>query len=312
MAKLPIEVKNEMAKRHHRLAHYLWHSLRGIWERLDQNARNYIVSIYPGWEVPRPSNDRLGRPIRTNNSGEDFLFMHRQMIGLANSILQSVGNPEYPKVVGWKTLPLPNNAEFPIIPMKGMEEFKSEDFFNNRMRPWEIQYTSENYLSNVTLGEMGVDLEITIHNMMHMRWATPMPNDVGYRPDTAIDQPVNIKWNNIKYDYLGDTYSSHVHDTFWKIHGWVDDRINDWKRVNNIDEINWNGKWIGPMQHHSHQEMAILSQPKILIDLEGITESELTNDFDKMIEVSKVLSKFDNIGFISKEIPQEKKIDGVE
>lgn len=306
MAKLPIEVENEMAKRHHRLAHYLWHSLRGIWERLDQNSRNYIISIYPGWEVPRPSHDRFRQVIRNNNSGEDFLYMHRQMIALTNSILDTVGDPGYPKVEGWETLPLPSDSEFPIVPMQGLEEIKSDDFFDNRMRPWEIRYTSEDYLSNVTLGEMGSDLEFTIHNMMHMRWATPVPNDVGYRPNTAIDQPVDNRWDDVRYDYLGDTYSSHVHETFWKIHGWVDDRIEDWKRVNHVDEIEWIGKWVGPMHHHRHEEMVKISQPKILVDLDGIPEQDLEDNFEKMIEVSKVLSHFENLGFISKEIPKEK------
>jgi len=27
---------------------------------------------------------------------------------------------------------------------------------------------------------------------------------------------------------LGDFYSSHVNPVFWRLHGWVDDRIEDW------------------------------------------------------------------------------------
>ena len=30
------------------------------------------------------------------------------------------------------------------------------------------------------------------------------------------------------YDYLGETFSSHVNPIFWRLHGWVDDRIEDW------------------------------------------------------------------------------------
>jgi len=36
------------------------------------------------------------------------------------------------------------------------------------------------------------------------------------------------KWNNPKYDYLGEFYSSYVNPIFWRLRGWVDDRIEDW------------------------------------------------------------------------------------
>src|SRR5262249_54090049 len=36
------------------------------------------------------------------------------------------------------------------------------------------------------------------------------------------------KWDDPKNDYLGDFYSSHVNPLFWRLHGWVDDRIEDW------------------------------------------------------------------------------------
>ena len=35
-------------------------------------------------------------------------------------------------------------------------------------------------------------------------------------------------WDDPKYDYLGEFYSSHVNPLFWRLHGWVDDRIEDW------------------------------------------------------------------------------------
>ena len=39
------------------------------------------------------------------------------------------------------------------------------------------------------------------------------------------------KWSSPKYDFLGEFYSSHVNPVFWRLHGWVDDRIEDWFRA---------------------------------------------------------------------------------
>ena len=57
---------------------------------------------------------------------------------------------------------------------------------------------------------------------------------------------IDPKWDDPSNDDLGDFYSSHVHPTFWRLHGWIDDRINDWARVNaarietaTIDGVPW-------------------------------------------------------------------------
>ena len=36
------------------------------------------------------------------------------------------------------------------------------------------------------------------------------------------------------YDYLADTYASHVNHIFWKLHGWIDERIRDWIKTHEI------------------------------------------------------------------------------
>jgi len=49
------------------------------------------------WEPPRPAReggqDSPGPPILDNDSGEDFLYMHRRMIGAVNERLAEVGGP---------------------------------------------------------------------------------------------------------------------------------------------------------------------------------------------------------------------------
>ena len=61
------------------------------------------------------------------------------------------------------------------------------------------------------------------------------------------------KWDDPKYDYLGEFYSSHVNPLFWRLHGWVDDRIEDWFNAHNaahageIQRIEYQGiAWFKP------------------------------------------------------------------
>lgn len=252
--KLPRQVISEMAQRRHRFHHYLWHRLRNSWPQLTERERQAVRDINPAWVPPRPALDPLRRPARDNDSGEDFLFMHRQMIALVNDILARVNDPAYPRVEGWRRVPPPGDADYPApeFPDSGLEEVKSAQYFEQVIRLWERRYTDPGYLRSVTLGQLGSDVEFTIHNDLHMRWAAP--SAVGYRESTAINAEIDPYWDAPVYDYLGDTYASHVNPVFWKIHGWVDDRIEDWKRARGIStEIEWTGTWVGPTaQHHVH------------------------------------------------------------
>lgn len=171
--------------------------------------------------------------------------MHRQLLAFVNKILAGINSPEYPRVEGWKQVPQPDDTKYPVpsFPDSGLEEIKSATYFAKFIGPWERQYTDPDYLNSVTLGQLGSDVEFSIRNAMQMRWAAP--SSVGYRPTTAITQTIDEQWDAPAYDYLGDTYSTHVNPLFWKVHGWVDDRIEDWKRVRAITgEIRWSGTWV--------------------------------------------------------------------
>ena len=272
---LPNAVVVEMAKREHRMQHYLWHAIRNSWIRLTPSQRQEIKNIDPMWEPPRPVLDKRGNIIRDNNSGEDFLYMHREMIAQVNSILARTGDPNYPKIEGWINVPMPGDTDYPVPELEGLEDVKSDSFYNNVLLAWEMMYRSSDYLRSVTLGQLGSDIEFTIHNNMHMRWAGPSP--VGYRPSTPIAQPIDKRWDSPAYDFLGDTYSSHVNPIFWKLHGWVDNRIEDWKKSNEItDEIKWKGTWTGPMIQGHHKKVfelpALFTDRKLLSKLERATE----------------------------------------
>jgi hypothetical protein len=248
---VPSQVINEMARRPCRFHLYLWDRVRNGWLRLKEEERQAVRDVNPGWEPPRPARDETGQPIADNDSGEDFLFMHRRTIALANAILAEVGDPAYPRVEGWKRVPPPGDSDYPVPEFRdsGLEEVKSVEHFERYIAPWERLYTDPDYLRSVTLGRLGSDIEFTIHSDMHMRWAAPSP--VCYRPITTVADGIGEQWDAPAYDYLGDTYSSHVNPIFWKLHGWVDDRVEDWKRANGVEgEPEWKGTWGGPTHEH--------------------------------------------------------------
>jgi len=76
-------------------------------------------------------------------------------------------------------------------------------------------------------------------------------------PGGRPDNDVRTLWDDPKYDYLGEFYSSHLNPVFWRLHGWIDNRIEDWfnaheaahpgevKRID-LDGTRWfaKGKWV--------------------------------------------------------------------
>src|SRR5882762_6426385 len=106
-AQLPDHVIAHLANRLHRLHHHCWHETRDGWTTFTAAQKTSIRGL--GWEPPRASQDTrngigTGRPAITNHSGEDFLFMHRQMIqGVRAMISELTGN----WLDGWTTIPGP-------------------------------------------------------------------------------------------------------------------------------------------------------------------------------------------------------------
>ena len=77
------------------------------------------------------------------------------------------------------------------------------------------------------------------------------------------------RWFREENDFLGDPFSSHVNPVFWRFHGWIDDRIEDWYRAHErahpgevqrreVNGVSWfapgrwvqvGDPWLGPMTH---------------------------------------------------------------
>jgi hypothetical protein len=244
---LPSYVLAMQASRHHRLHHLVWHYVRNGWlSQLDEGQRQDITNL--GWnpgDPPRPAQPKEGSsPIIDNGSGEDFLFMHRQMVDQVRSTIQDHSDQPLDQ---WIDLPAPASSDqigYAVPPTYFIEgeEFmnrrlatlKSDEFFWARMRWWDRQFKNPAYLQTLTLGQLGALIEFSVHNDMHMRWSslaydpvlgTPLPGGRAYYNDGS---DISTKWDLPTYDYLGDFYSSHVNPVFWRLHGWVDDRIEDW------------------------------------------------------------------------------------
>jgi hypothetical protein len=264
MNAFPKPVIDAMADRTMRLHHMLWHRTRDSWA--DLTAGEKKVFSDHGWVPPRPSlgptDPATGnRPVELDNkSGEDFLYMHRQMITEVNGILAEVGDPQYPRVQGWVTIPTPDDHDFPVPPAyelpgdpkgtQGLHDVKSPEAYA-QIHAVETQVTDPAVLRQITLGRLGAAVEFFIHNALHMRWSAQMPE---YRPG-GDEFNVDPKWDDSAYNWLGDTYSSHVNPLFWKIHGWVDARIDDWMAANDVQgQVPWSfhPPWSGPGGGHDH------------------------------------------------------------
>jgi hypothetical protein len=258
---LPQEVIDTMASREHRLHHWLWHEVRNNWLLYPDDVKQQIRDL--GWEPPRPALDERRRPILDNDAGEDFLYMHRQMLVDVSRILARVKDPGYPRVLVWTVPPASDDPQFPVpaawfdpsgndafdrrTSFESLQRVKSDGFYVKRILPWHRMFTDPAYLRGISLGKLASLIEATIHASMHVRWSSP-PGGIRPDPGPAEGHTIDERWDDPRYDYLGDTYSSHVHPVFWSLHGWVDDRIEDWKLANGVYGADfWKGTWVGKM-----------------------------------------------------------------
>lgn len=251
-----------MAKRETRYHHYLWHNIREGWNRFSNTSQEALRTL--GWAPPRPGRsydkDGVSSAIPDNGSGEDFLYMHRQMIAKAKDILKK--NKESYQLTSWSSIPAPNNLNYPVPPAYNItgnpsltsyaNHRKTDIYYYDTMQSMAKFLKDPVNLRNMTLGQLGARIEVGVHSWMHMRWSGA--SSYGYRPTnkSAIPAKFDKKWDDPRYNWMGDTYASHLNPYFWKLHGWVDDRIEDWRKANNLTSIIWNGTWTGgPMSSFS-------------------------------------------------------------
>lgn len=343
---LPAAVVSMLASQEMRLHHQLWHASRDEWDGLSNEQKTWLRE--KNWQPGTINAERSAglRPQHlANHSGEDFLFMHRRMIKAVKDIAGANAPP------GWKRLPDPlaladfapgrrkqtiGNVDGNAIPRAfiipddastsaWLISLRTAATFNGRFRSWEMQYSNPSWLASVTLGELGAWIEFTIHNWMHMRWTSvqrdPARNGLAV-PEGREDDDFSPEWFKAENDHLGATFSSHVNPVFWRLHGWVDDRIEDWFRaqenarpgtvkLRQFKDVSWfetDGKWVnvvdpweGPTpddghQHSGHGGLNVeLMKQAIVVIFRGVDAL----DKDKMAadtsaERPRVVSRFAN------------------
>jgi hypothetical protein len=277
--KLPRPIVELEAQRAMRMHHMLWHTARNGWNRFPDDVRAAFENI--GWKPPRPALDEQGAVIVDNDSGEDFLFMHRQMIKAVNQKLAEIHDPDYPKVEGWTTFPAPGDPDYPVPPAyslgspsadASLQKVKSDDFFNDTFRVQERQFEDPDFLRSLSLAALGARVEFSVHNAAHMRWSA---KPAEFRPSPPADQPqaVDARFDDPSYDWLGDFYASHVNSVFWKLHGWVDERIDAWAAANGVvGEVSFHGTWVGPPHMHDmhgmHDMLAVAREGEAVPELD--------------------------------------------
>jgi hypothetical protein len=255
-----------LSERAHRLRHTVWHTLRGDWfsPNMTDADRRSLEKL--GWHLADPPFRANGTLDLTNGAGEDFLYMHRRMIRMLHEVYDRAGKP---RPTSWTQLPPANAPQFAYreVPDPANPAVKTyvydpdssgvmvppptADFldqvggpqanpffrFNktarglaNLMRNLTTTLRSARVVSQLTLGAYGSLIEFTVHNWMHMRWATALPRDpVTGQPVARDGYDIDRKWDVPENDYLGDFHSSHVNPIFWKLHGWVDGCIGVWQ-----------------------------------------------------------------------------------
>lgn len=272
----------------HRLFHQLWHASRDQWHSLPEDKRNALRGL--GWQPGTRERERDARgPTKDRNgSGVDFLFMHRHMLQTARGLQDLPSWPRFPAPqpelerdrLGFAryfdnhdgcavppTWLAPGDAEY----TQWVSDIKSAETYHSNFEVWESQYRDPRYLSRLTLGQLGSEMELGLHDWLHMRWAS-VPRD----PSNGAPVPMardlddfSARWYGPENDFLGDPFSSHVNPVFWLFHGWIDDRIEDWFRAherfhpgqvtrNRVNGVPWFAKgrwvdirqpWLGPVTH---------------------------------------------------------------
>ena len=260
------EAVTMLADRIHRLRHTVWHTFRGDWysEKMTDADRDRLKKL--GWHLADPPFRSDGVLDLTNGAGEDFLYMHRRMIRMVHEVYDNAGKP---RPTSWGQLPPADAPQFaykeavdsaaktyvydpdnsgvmvPAPTAAFLEQVrdprtgtihpffrfnKSPRGLTNLMRNLASSLRNPRVLCQLTLGAYGNLIEFTVHNWMHMRWASALPRDpYSGKPVLRDDYDIDEKWDVLDYDYLGDFHSSHVNPIFWKLHGWVDDCIEVWQ-----------------------------------------------------------------------------------
>lgn len=291
----------------HRLFHQLWHATRDQWHKLPVEKHNALRGL--GWQPGPRDRERDARGPRKhrNGSGIDFLFMHRHMLMHARTLQD---------LPSWQRFPLPqpsveydragfaryhDNHDGHRVPPswqapedeaygQWVAAIKAGETFCSNFQVWESQYQDPQYLSKLSLGAFGSELEMNLHDWLHMCWASVPRDPINGAPVPFARDPADFaaRWFERENDFLGDPFSSHVNPVFWAFHGWIDDRIDDWFRAHEryhpgqvrrqqVNGVAWfapgrwvevDDPWLGPDTHGCSTEPGTRPGKSVEMDVE--------------------------------------------
>lgn len=241
---LPPALKAYLAAPAMREHHALWHFIRDFGDFLDDEQKHRLSA----WLLPP---DRLRG---MQQSGIDFLGMHRAMIHEARDFAQN--HNEAADLTGWDPIPWnpkdpdwPMPPTYPQIPDGSMKEPSATDHYRQEVQS---ELDSTDWLKAHSLDELGIAIENGIHKWMHIHWsAAPW----------FQDQP-NQDINDVHNDFLACPYSSHVNKHFWKLHGWIDQRITLWGQIHREDP-DLSDAWLGPNHDHGMMMGGVITRKEI-------------------------------------------------
>ena len=272
----------------HRLFHQLWHASRDTWHELSPDKRNALRGI--GWQPGQRDKERDARGPRKdrNGSGVDFFYMHRHMLRTARSMQHLPSWPAFPLPqpelerdrAGFaryfdnhdgSALPPTWLAEGDELYTQWLSDIKQPETYHSNFEVWESRYRDPRYLSTLTLGQFGSEVELGLHDWLHMRWASVPRDPSNGAPVPMARDPADFaaRWYVSENDFLGDPFSSHVNPVFWSFHGWIDDRLEDWFKAHErfhpgelarqeVNGVPWfapgrwvevDDPWLGPITH---------------------------------------------------------------
>lgn len=193
-------------------------------------------------------------------SGEDFLYMHREMLKMAQQVLKAAGQP---CIAGWKSLPASIDDPVWPVPIKPPSDASTADpkaFWQNKfddLKRNDRFLRDPEYLRLATLNKLAQDAELYLHNVLHLLYSDAADHCKGDSDPSPACDDLNTFW----------AASANRH--FVKIHGYIDDFTGLWLKAHGYNEIaiecagrpacyQWKGTWLGNMPVN---DMPVSGQP---------------------------------------------------
>lgn len=176
-------------------------------------------------------------------AGEDFFFMHRQMIKMVQVELAAAG---LGCIAPWSKVPetiFDSQWPAPRASQANLEETAAMEKGLSNLRTLERNIRSPEKLRKMTLNQLGNWLDASLHMRLHSFYAS-----------SAQCSPEAQAQNTC--DNLIPPETSPLNPHFWKIHGLVEEILGDWLKAHGysriekncegqVDCYQWQGTWLG-------------------------------------------------------------------